>query len=50
MPLGEFQEDLYVGDSLPLSGASSTLEVATMRRVSLNGQADRRTHGFEGWL
>jgi hypothetical protein len=23
MPLGEFQEDLYVGDSLPLSGPST---------------------------
>jgi hypothetical protein len=27
MPLGEFQEDLYVGDSLPMSGPPSTPDV-----------------------
>jgi hypothetical protein len=43
MPLGEFQEDLYVGDSLPLNGASSTLEVghdAASLAQGASGQTD----------
>jgi hypothetical protein len=41
MPLGEFQEDLYVGDSLPLSGPPSTRDVGHEAATSALGRVSR---------